>query len=168
MSQVSTVITIPIRNSSRKKTYKTLGSRTIKIAPILNTGRNITMDNYFISVPLAQDLLAVRTTIVATLRKNKKEIPLIFLDWKNRPAPSSMFGFQKDAILVSYKRKPNKNVLLLSTFHSGDINDPQSRETQKPETVTFYNLTKGGADVVDELKIQLLCIQVLLPVAFAN
>nr|CAI5841236.1 unnamed protein product [Callosobruchus analis] len=41
---------------------------------------------------------------------------------------------------------------MLSTFHSGDYIDPELGELQKPEIVTFYNLTKGGVDVVDEMK----------------
>lgn len=69
-----------------------------------------------------------------------------------RPVPSSMFGFQKDTVILSYKPKPKKNVLMLSTFHSGDNIDPESGDLQKPEIITFYNLTKGGVDVVDELK----------------
>nr|CAI5836024.1 unnamed protein product [Callosobruchus analis] len=120
-------------------------------SPILNTGRNITMDNYFTSVPLAKELLGKKTTIAGTLRKNKKEIPPVFINAK-RPVPSSMFGFHKDTVLVSYKDKPRKNVLMLSTFHSGDYIDPELGELQKPEIVTFYNLTKGGVDVVDEMK----------------
>lgn len=118
--------------------------------PILNTGRNITMDNYFTSVPLAKELLDKKTTIVGTLRKNKREIPPIFINVK--PVPSSMFGFRKDTVLLSYKPKPQKNVLMLSTFHSGDYIDLESGEQQKPEVNTFYNLTKGGVDVVDQLK----------------
>lgn len=120
--------------------------------PVLNSGRNITMDNYFTSIPLAKDLLAMKTTIVGTLRRNKREIPEIFTSVKDRPIRSSMFGFQRNIVLVSYKPKPNKNVLALSTLHSGDKIDPDSGESVKPEIITFYNITKGGVDVVDELK----------------
>lgn len=121
-------------------------------SPILNTGRDITIDNFFTSIPLAEYMLDKRTTIVGTLRKNKREIPPVFLETKARPAPSSMFAYRKDNVLVSYKAKPNKNVLLLSMFHSDGHIDPESRVLQKPEIVTFYNCTEGGVDVVDELK----------------
>jgi hypothetical protein len=48
-------------------------------------------------------------------------------------------------------QKKNKNVLLISTIHEqGDI-DPESVE-KKPEVIMFYNQTKGGVDVVNELK----------------
>lgn len=118
---------------------------------ILNTGRNITTDNYFTSIPLALNLLEKRTTVVGTIRKNKKEIPPIIVQTKDRRPCSSMFAFLRKGVLVSYVPKKNKNVLLFSTLHSGDKIDESTFDKCKPEIVTFYNATKGGVDVVDEL-----------------
>lgn len=121
---------------------------------ILNTGRNITMDNYFTSIPLALQLLEKRTTLVGTIRKNKREIPPIFVQTKERRPCSSMFAFLKKGVLVSYVPKKNKNVLLFSTLHAGDVIDNSTLEKYKPEIVTFYNKNKGAVDVVDELVSQ--------------
>lgn len=121
--------------------------------PILNTGRNITIDNYFTSVPLALELAnQYKTTVVGTLRKNKKEIPPEFLNVKERKPCSSMFAFSENCILVSYVPKKGKNVLLLSTMHDDDAIDSDTAEKYKPEIISFYNLTKGAVDVVDEMK----------------
>lgn len=121
--------------------------------PILNSGRNITMDNYFTSIPMAEDLLKNhRTTIVGTLKKNKREIPPFFVQTKDRPVPSSVFGFGENCLLLSYVPKKNKNVLVLSTFHKQDEMVDVSEGVSKPELIMFYNMTKGGVDVVDELK----------------
>lgn len=119
--------------------------------PILNTGRNITMDNYFTSVPLGKELLEKRTTLVGTLRKNKKEIPPVFFN-KTRPVRSTMFAFSENGMLASYLPKKNKNVLIYSTMHDVGVIDQDTGVQYKPELVTFYNVTKGGVDVVDLLK----------------
>jgi hypothetical protein len=122
---------------------------------ILNTGRNITMDNFFTSIPLADQLLIEhKTTIVGTLRKNKKEIPPDFLSNNNRSKPSSLFGFGDKKVLLSYvpNKKQNKIVLLLSTLHEDDKIDENTGPAAKPEIITFYNATKGGVDVVDQMK----------------
>lgn len=121
-------------------------------APVLNTGRNITMDNYFTSIPLAKELIQMKTTLVGTVRKNKRELPALFINTSQRPVPSSIFGYRQNTVLLSHKPKPQKNVLMLSTFHSIGFIDPESGVLEKPEIITFYNLTKGGVDVVDELK----------------
>lgn len=122
------------------------------IAPITKTGRNITMDNWYNSIPLANDLLKNHnTTVVGTLRKNKREIPPCFLEIKKRQLNSTMFGYGTKILLTSYVPKKNKNVLLISTMHDQGFIDPESEE-KKPEVIMYYNSTKGGVDCVDEMK----------------
>lgn len=124
------------------------------IEPIDRTGRNVTMDNYFTSVPLANDLFTNhRLTIVGTVRKNKPQLPTELTCITGRPENSSMFAFGKDpnkCLLTSYVPKKGKNVLLISTMHKEDIIDEGYGD--KPEVIKFYNNTKGGVDVVDRLK----------------
>ena len=47
-------------------------------------GRNITMDNFFTTVPLAEKLLKENLTIVGTLRKCKRDVPAIMKPSKSR------------------------------------------------------------------------------------
>ncbi|XP_060855395.1 uncharacterized protein LOC132933083 [Metopolophium dirhodum] len=120
------------------------------IKPISKTGRNVTCDNWFTSVPLATELLKKhRITMVGTIRKNKREIPPNFCNTRGKIIQSNMFGFTKDMTLVSHVPKKSKIVLLLSTMHHDNAIDSN---LNKPEIITFYNMTKGGVDVVDDLK----------------
>ncbi|GBP55235.1 hypothetical protein EVAR_36819_1 [Eumeta japonica] len=86
---------------------------------ISDTGRNVTMDNWYPSVPLAEDLLTqYNLTVVGILKKNKPEIPDDFKK-KGREVSSSLFRFGKNhSTLVSYCPKKNKVVLQLSTMHN--------------------------------------------------
>lgn len=119
---------------------------------ISKSGRNVTCDNWFTSIPLAVDLLENdKLTMVGTIRKNKREIPPFMTVAKDRPVESSIFAFRKNMTLVSYKPKKDKVVLVLSTLHDDDSIDSDS-EKCKPEIITFYNDTKSGVDKVDEMK----------------
>lgn len=84
--------------------------------PFYQTGRVITADNYFISIPLAQNLWRNGLMLVGTLRKKKTEIPPEFLPSKNREIFSSIYGFNNYLTLVSYVPKKNKSVLYMSLF----------------------------------------------------
>lgn len=58
---------------------------TRMIAPISGTGRNITLDNWFTSYLLAKSLLEDhKLTMVGTMKKNKRELPLEFVNTKKR------------------------------------------------------------------------------------
>jgi hypothetical protein len=120
------------------------------VEPITKTKRNLTFDNWFTSYPLMIHLLTQHSlTSVGTVRKNKTSVPEIFK--KGTEVNGSRFGFQKDITLVSYVPKKNKVVLVMSTLHHDQNIDESTGDKRKPEMITFYNKTKAGVDVVDEL-----------------
>nr|CAI5818437.1 unnamed protein product [Callosobruchus analis] len=86
--------------------------------PIEGTGRNVTEDNWFSSVPLVRTLLQEKKlTYVGTVHRNKAEIPKEFFPNKDRQICSA-FGFLEDCSLVSYYQKKNyKCVLVISSLH---------------------------------------------------
>jgi len=78
----------------------------------------------------------------------------LLFGYKRRTVNSTILGYGKDILLTSYVQKKNKNVLMISTMHKHGIIDSESGDQKKPELITYYNSTKGGVDVVDELKGQ--------------
>ncbi|XP_025191783.1 uncharacterized protein LOC112592035 [Melanaphis sacchari] len=111
--------------------------------PIENTGRNITLDNWFTSIPLAEELLQKKLTLVGTLRKNKPQLPRELIDIKKRILYSTIFAYNNQITALSYVPKKGKNVVLISTMHSNsnDI-DSTTGDAKKPEIISFYNTTK--------------------------
>nr|XP_022911139.1 piggyBac transposable element-derived protein 4-like [Onthophagus taurus] len=140
------------QNDGSFKVSNTTVDVTMRLTePIHRSGRNLTIDNWFTSFPLAELLLQQNVTMVGTMKKNKKELPPELLA-KGRPEKSSVFAYQNNKTVVSYVPKKNKNVVLLSTMHLEDGTiDETTGEDSKPEIITFYNMTKGGVDVVDKL-----------------
>jgi hypothetical protein len=130
---------------------KNQGERVVHdmVDVIKGSGRNITVDNFFTSVPLARQLLQKKLSLVGTLRKNKAEIPTEFLPAKDRPVHSSVFGHQQQLTLVSYVPKRNRAVILLSSMHRGA--EISNRPDSKPEIILSYNHTKAGVDTLDQM-----------------
>lgn len=118
-------------------------------------GRNITCDNFFTSVQLADILWAANTTLVGTMRMNKREVPNEMKPARNRAVNSSLFGFSNEKTIVSYVPKQNRAVCLLSTkHHDCEVGDEPAR---KPHIISFYNETKGGIDTFDKLLRHYTC-----------
>ena len=122
--------------------------------PIFGSNRNVTMDNWFTFIPVAKKLLQTpyEITIVGTLRKNKPEIPSDMLEVRKENSENAKFCFDDKLIMLSYQSKPHKNVILLSTMHSGT-----DLISNKPEMIQFYNSTKGGVDAFDQMSAQMSC-----------
>ncbi|GBP15968.1 PiggyBac transposable element-derived protein 4 [Eumeta japonica] len=123
---------------------------------IHGTNRNITADSWFMSVPLAEQLLAepYKLTFLGTIKANKKEIPSEFKHDTFRRIGASIFGFHDKLTLVSFKPNPQKTVLLISTMHDEPAIDPVSK---KPFIITAYNKTKGAVDTFDQMCGHLSC-----------
>nr|CAH7763851.1 unnamed protein product [Callosobruchus chinensis] len=117
------------------------------VEPIVNTNRNITGDNWYTSVELADALRSKGLTYVGTMKKNKRAIPPQFLPNRTRQTDSSLFGFTAQNTIVSYVPRRGKSVVLLSTMHH---NASVDGSTKKPEIILYYNGTKGGVDALDE------------------
>jgi len=115
--------------------------------PIYNTGRNITCNEWFTSIPICEKILEqYNITMVGALHKSKREIPAEF---KIKPADGAkvQFAYDDRKMLVSYNPESNKIVLLLSSYHNiGKID----AVTGKPEIILFYNNTKGGTKSFDK------------------
>ncbi len=109
------------------------------LEPYFNKGYNITCDNYFTSLPLAQQLVEKKTTLVGTMRLNRKELPPIVADTKSKPLFDTQVLVSAGITLTIYKAKPSKNVLILSSRHEiVKVADPNSQK-KNPNTVVYYN-----------------------------
>ena len=94
------------------------GVRVVKdlVKEIEHCGRNITCDNFFTILPLAQDLLKKKLTLVGTIRKNKSELSLQFTVSKGSDITSTIFGFHNDAMIAWNCPQKDCVVNMLSTM----------------------------------------------------
>jgi len=113
----------------------------------LNKGRNVTTDNFFTSASLARTLKAKDRNIVGTISRTRREIPAVLAI--ERAPETTLLRNGDGATLRVYQGKVNKNVLLLSTLHS--TIDMGTNRKQLPETVQFYNKTKCGVNILDQM-----------------
>ncbi|CAG7830426.1 unnamed protein product, partial [Allacma fusca] len=121
----------------------------------LNTGRGVTADNVFGLKRAAERLAEQNTSSVFTIRKQRREVPKDVIQHAKFPLHSSLFLFHDNCMMVSYKAKPNKMVLVMSTQHRRPqvmVNPPK-----KPAIILHYNSTKGGVDTVDQMISHKFC-----------
>ncbi|XP_018403103.1 PREDICTED: piggyBac transposable element-derived protein 3-like [Cyphomyrmex costatus] len=116
--------------------------------PIHGTGKNITCNNWFTSIESINMIKhEYSLTMVGTIRKNKRQIPLVFR--RSASVGNARYVYRNDMTLLSYTPKKNKVVCLVSSLHKNK--GKTDLATQKPEIVSYYNSTKGGTDTFDFL-----------------
>lgn len=124
------------------------------LQPYYNLGHNVTCDNFFTSLSLAKALLTKGTSIVGTVRANRREIPQCCKSRENLFSSQEMVEEDSGALLTTYQCKRDKKVFILSTLHNSLRIDESENPKKKPNTVIYYNKTKYGVDVADQMARQ--------------
>ena len=101
--------------------------------PYLCKGRNVTTDSYFTSLKLAIQLKEKQTSLLGTLNKIRREVPIPL-----RKMKEDLYSCQTyksgDITLTAYQGKVNKHVLILSSMHQNVSIADTTKKT--PETVS--------------------------------
>ena len=85
------------------------------ITPISGTNRNITANNYYTFISLANELKSSQLTLVGTMKKNKRCIPSSFLT--KADAGTCQYALNANNFtLLSIAPKKNKRVVFLSLY----------------------------------------------------
>ena len=116
--------------------------------PFMGKDRNVTTDNVFTSFLLAKELKKKKTNDVETMNKITRELPASAKCLRQRSF-SKLMKAGDMATLTVYQCKPKKNVYVVS-FLRMSVELGES-EKKKPETVEFYNMSKCGVDVADQM-----------------
>ena len=115
-----------------------LGSKLVlKLSePFKKNGRNITCNNFFTNFQLGRKLLMQNLTIVGTIQKNRTELPAEFVSTKTKKESTTLYGYQKEAMIVSFCPKKGKLVTLLSTMRSDKVLNRRLRKRNQKSSRT--------------------------------
>ncbi|CAJ1078484.1 piggyBac transposable element-derived protein 3-like isoform X2 [Xyrichtys novacula] len=116
--------------------------------PFLDKRRNVTTDNFFTLRSVAQRLLRQKTTILSTVNKIGREIPQSSRQRHCNEFTTQVFS-TTGAILTVYAPKQEKTVYVFSSMHS--VVQTENTTKRKPNTITLYNTTKCGMDLMDQM-----------------
>ena len=121
------------------------------LQPYYKKDYNVTTDNYFTSLKLAEELKQKKATILGTIRKQRREVPSTKLIMKDKKLYAfEIFSSPSGCSLTIYKAKKKKVVCILSSMHR-NVNIDQCHKKKLPETIQYYNKSKEGVDVLDQM-----------------
>ena len=131
---------------------KSLVTRLQSKTPL--AGRNISFDRLYTSISIVRWLYERKITAIGTMMLNRKGVPGVFKDIKQRENQSSEIYWEIDGpvCISSYvvsTSKGKKNVVMLTTTHPllGTTKDDGK---EKPALYKLYDFTKGGTDIIDQ------------------
>ena len=116
------------------------------MAPFLNKGHCLFMDNYYSSVKLYETLLAQGTTACGTLRLNRKGLPDDIKTTKLKKG-EHMFRRKEDLLVLKWHDK--KVVTFMSTAHSASFHE-NTKGKSVPVVKSSYDRHMNGVDINDQ------------------
>ena len=135
----------------------TVVMKLLKMGNYICKGYHVFMDNFFMSVPLAEDLYKLSTYVTGTIRRNRKFLPQAF---QNKFEVGEKKYFRKGPILAAaFREKKSQRlpVLLLSTHSKAEdtqsvrVRHGKQKHVIKPSIVQSYNDFMGGVDASDAM-----------------
>ena len=125
------------------------------VEPYLSKERNVTTDNFFTSIHLANSSGKKEDTC-GDPKQNTKGSSATGKNFTAEQIFQQTLANQKrkqpSTTLTIYQCKQKKNVCILSTLHPSVMVHTTTKK--KPETVTFYDKTKCGVDIADQMARQ--------------
>lgn len=120
--------------------------------PYLNNGRTLITDNFYTSLPLANELLKNDTHLVGTLRSNRVKLPEVM---NTKLKSGQIIGRENSDGIVIAKWYDKRDVSMLSTKHTIDMVDTGKKNKKnepifKPQIIMDYNAGKAGIDLSDQ------------------
>ena len=121
--------------------------------PFRKSGRVVTTDNWFTSLPLAKCLRRSGMHLVGTIRP-KPYLPQVMLTTPLELGQCvATYNYEDKVTLLCQRVKSTKRIQILSTVH----HNPTVIENQKSHIHMYYNSTKGGVDTFDQICSALNC-----------
>jgi len=137
----------------------------------LNKGHRLFLDNFYTSPRLALHLLDKQTTLVGTVRPNRRDFPADPLAGADIECGQMKCSLWNAGVLAVKSRAPQDNankkpkiVHLLSTAHGNNVaasskKDKDSNAVMKPTCIQHYNKSMGGVNLMDQQLDSLLIIR---------
>jgi hypothetical protein len=124
--------------------------RLLQDSDLLDRGYHLTVDNFFASPALFQDLFEQNTTATGTVRRSRRGLPRNAIS--TRLTNQEFVERRKGPLLCVAFQDGQQRPILLSTeaqAGSGTTINRRGEEVQKPKVVLKYNHTMGGVDLMD-------------------
>ncbi|GLV46372.1 uncharacterized protein CBL_20714, partial [Carabus blaptoides fortunei] len=121
------------------------------MAPYLNRGHHLYMDNFYNSVGLSKELLELKTHTTGTLRRNRKENPKVVV---NQKLKRGEYIWRRSGDVYVSKWHDKRDVIVISTANHPELIEVRNRFNNlkvKPRAVSDYNENMSGVDRCDQM-----------------